>query len=131
MGLEQIAVFQEEGVDPARVAIGHVDRKQEYDYHRALLDTGAYVIYDHISKEKYAPDRDRVATLKRLIEEGYGDRIMLSGDFGRSSYWTSNGGGPGLTYILWRFVPWLIAEGVSKDAVWAMLIDNPARFLTF
>ncbi len=131
MGLEQIAIFKQEGVDPSRVAIGHVDRRQEYDYHKALLDTGAYIIYDQISKEKYVPDRDRVTTLAKLVSEGYGDRIMLSGDFGRASYWTSNGGGPGLTYILWRFVPWLISEGVPKEAVWAMLIDNPARFFAF
>ena len=129
--LEQIAIFQEEGVDPSRVAIGHVDRKVDYDYHRAILDTGATIIYDQISKEKYFSDRERIATLIRLVDAGYGDRIMLAGDFGRASYWTANGGGPGLTYILWRFLPWLIAEGMSPDAAWSMLVENPARFFAF
>ncbi len=131
MGLEQVAMFKTEGVNPDRVAIGHVDRNVEYDYHRALLDTGAYIIYDQISKEKYAPDRKRVEVLIQLVSEGYGDRIMLAGDFGRASYWTSNGGGPGLTYILWRFLPWLVAEGMSREAAEAMLVANPARFLAF
>jgi 5-phospho-D-xylono-1,4-lactonase len=131
MGLEQIEVFRSEGVLPERVAIGHVDRKLEYEYHKALLDTGASVIYDQISKEKYFSDRERVAMLLRLVNEGYGRQIMLAGDFGRASYWTANGGGPGLTYILWRFIPWLIAEGMSKEAAWALLIDNPARFFAF
>jgi predicted metal-dependent phosphotriesterase family hydrolase len=131
MGLEQAAIFKEEGVDLSRVAIGHVDRKLEYDYHKALLETGVYVIYDQISKEKYVPDRERVAVLRRLVAEGYGDRIMLAGDFGRASYWTSNDGGPGLTYILWRFLPWLVAEGMSRDAARAMLVANPARFFGF
>jgi phosphotriesterase-related protein len=131
MGLEQMAMFKAEGVEPDRVAIGHVDRNVEYDYHKALLDTGAYIIYDQISKEKYAPDRKRVEVLNRLVSEGYGDRIMLAGDFGRASYWTSNGGGPGLTYILWRFLPWLVDEGMSREAAEAMLAANPARFLAF
>jgi predicted metal-dependent phosphotriesterase family hydrolase len=131
MGLEQLAIFKEEGVDLTRVAVGHVDRKLEYDYHKALLDTGASLIYDQISKEKYVPDRERVALLVRLVAEGYGDQIMLAGDFGRASYWTSTGGGPGLTYILWRFVPWLIAEGMPRQAARAMLVDNPARFFAF
>ncbi|MFL5625017.1 MAG: phosphotriesterase [Ktedonobacteraceae bacterium] len=131
MGLEQLAILKSQGVNLSKVAIGHVDRKLEYDYHKAMLDTGAYLIYDQISKEKYVPDRDRVAQLIRLAAEGYGDQIMLAGDFGRASYWTSNGGGPGLSYILWRFVPWLISEGMSKQAVHAMLVDNPARFLAF
>jgi phosphotriesterase-related protein len=131
MGLEQIAALREEGVDPSRVALGHVDRKLEYDYHRAMLDTGAYLIYDQISKEKYVPDRDRVDTLLRLVSEGYGGQLMLAGDFGRASYWTSSGGGPGLTYILWRFVPWLVSEGMPREAVRALLVHNPARFFAF
>ena len=55
---------------------------------------GAYLIYDQISKEKYVPDRDRIAMLLHLVADGYGDSLMLGGDFGRASYWTSNGGAP-------------------------------------
>jgi 5-phospho-D-xylono-1,4-lactonase len=131
MGLEQIAALRAEAVEPTRVAIGHVDRKLEYDYHKAMLDSGAYLIYDQISKEKYVPDHDRVEMLVRLVSEGYGGQIMLAGDFGRLSYWTSSGGGPGLTYILWRFIPWLVSQGVSKEAAQAMVLDNPARFFAF
>jgi predicted metal-dependent phosphotriesterase family hydrolase len=131
MGLEQLAIFKEEGVDLSRVAIGHVDHRLDYDYHRAMLDTGATLIYDQISKEKYAPDRERIALLKRLIAAGYGAQLLLSGDFGRASYWTANGGAPGLTYILQRFLPWLIAEGVAPQAAQALLVANPARFFAF
>lgn len=131
MGLEQLAIFKSLGVDLSKVAIGHVDRKLEYEYHVAMLATGAYLIYDQISKEKYVSDQARIELLLRLVAEGYGDRIMLAGDFGRASYWTANGGGPGLTYILWRFIPWLISEGMAREAVQAMLVDNPARFFTF
>jgi 5-phospho-D-xylono-1,4-lactonase len=131
MGLEQLAILKSQGVNLSRVAIGHVDRKLEYDYHKTMLDTGAYLIYDQVSKEKYVPDRDRVALLIRLVSEGYGDQIMLAGDFGRASYWTANGGGPGLTYILWRFVPWLISEGMTREAIHAMLVSNPAKFFCF
>jgi predicted metal-dependent phosphotriesterase family hydrolase len=131
MGLEQLALFKREGVDLSRVALGHVDRKLEYDYHKALLDTGVYLIYDQISKEKYVPDRDRIKLLLRLVAEGHGNRIMLSGDFARVSYWTTSGGGPGLSYILWRFVPWLVAEGMPREAIHAMLVSNPAQFFGF
>lgn len=131
MGLEQLAILRSEGVDPSRVAIGHVDRKLEHDYHKAILDQGAYLIYDQISKEKYVPDRDRVSLLIRLVAEGYGSQLLLAGDFGRASYWTSNGGGPGLTYILWRFVPWLISEGMPKKAALALLLGNAATFFAF
>ena len=96
-----------------------------------MLDQGAYLIYDQISKEKYVPDRDRVVLLVRLVAEGSGGQLLLAGDFGRASYWTTNGGGPGLTYILWRFVPWLIAEGIPKEAARALLLSNAATFFAF
>ncbi len=131
LGPEQIAVLRSEGVSPGRIALGHVDRKLEYDYHKAMLDSGVYLIYDQISKEKYIPDRDRIALLIRLVAEGYGKQLMLAGDFARVSYWTTNGGGPGLTYILWRFVPWLVSEGLSRAAVQDMLVNNPASFFAF
>ncbi len=69
--------------------------------------SGARLGYDCISKEHYQPDAQRVEFVKRMIDEGYADRLCFSGDLARRSYLTSYGGGPGLTYILWRFVPWL------------------------
>ena len=76
---------------------------------------------------------ERIRMIKKLVEAGYGGQIVLSGDLARMSYWPSNGfgKGPGLTYILWRFVPWMIEEGVSKEAVELMLVGNPARLFTW
>ncbi len=132
MGLEQIELIKSEGVSPERVIIGHVDRNLDWDYHVALLNTGATVIYDQLSKEKYYPDRTRVEFIISLVTAGYGKQIMLSGDLARRSYWPSYGawGGPGLTYILWRFVPWLISEGLTIEAVEAIMIHTPARMLS-
>ena len=59
MGLEQIAVFQEEGVDPSRVAIGHVDRKQEYDYHRAARYRRLHYLRSYQQREVCAGSRSR------------------------------------------------------------------------
>jgi 5-phospho-D-xylono-1,4-lactonase len=130
-GLEQIALLQSEGVDLRRVILGHVDRKLDWDYHLALAQTGAYLGYDQISKEKYEPDARRVEFILRLVGEGHGQQILLAGDLARRSYWPSygTGGGPGLTYILWRFVPWLRAEGLPETAVQDLLVHNPARAL--
>ena len=96
-----------------------------------MVKSGARIGYDCISKEHYGPDRTRVAFIKDLIEAGYGDQILVAGDIARQSYLTSYGGGPGFTYILWRFIPWLWTEGVSREATDKLLIDNPARFFAW
>jgi 5-phospho-D-xylono-1,4-lactonase len=131
MGLEQIQLLISEGVEPERIIIGHVDRKMEWDYHVTLWKTGVTLGYDQISKEKYAPDSQRVGFIVRAVNAGFGKQIVLGGDLARKSYWPSynTGGGPGLTYILWRFIPWLRSEGLSEDAIEDLLVHNPARML--
>ena len=132
MGLEQVELLQSEGVEPTRIIIGHTDRNLNWDYHLQLAKTGVYLGYDHISKEKYWPDSVRIEFILRLVEEGFGQQILLAGDLARQSYWPSYGryGGPGLTYILWRFVPWLRSKGLSEEVIENLLIHNPARALS-
>ncbi len=133
MGLEQVAVLREAGVAPERILIGHLDRRLDWDYHLALARTGVYLGYDQISKEKYAPDSRRADFILRLAAEGHAGQILLGGDLARKSYWPAygTGGGPGLTYILWRFVPWLRSEGLAEEALQAILVENPRRLLRF
>jgi 5-phospho-D-xylono-1,4-lactonase len=131
MGMEQVDLLRSEGVEPGKIILGHVDRKLEWDYHLQLARTGAYLCYDQISKERYAPDSQRVEFILRLVAEGHGRQLLLSGDLARKSYLPSygTGGGPGLTYILWRFVPWLRTGGLSETAIDDLLVHNPARAL--
>jgi len=131
--LEQIESLRSVGVEPEHTIIGHLDRKLDWDYHKAIAETGAYMSFDQLSKEKYWPDIERIAFIKRLTEAGHGHQVLLSCDLARKSYWPSYGfgNGPGLTYILWRFVPWMLETGIPRDAVADMLIRNPARAFTW
>jgi 5-phospho-D-xylono-1,4-lactonase len=133
MALEQVELLTGRGVSPDRIAIGHVDRKLDWDMHLALAQTGVYLGYDQVAKEQYQPDRRRIEFIRRLVGEGHGRQILLAGDMARRSYWPSygTGGGPGLTYILWRFLPWLRASGLAEPAVRDLIIHNPARLLAF
>ena len=128
---EQLRIFEDAGADLERVCIGHQDLKLDYEQHLRVVKSGARIGYDCISKEHYGPDKTRVEFIKSLIGEGYGDQILVAGDIARQSYLTSYGGGPGFTYILWRFIPWLWTEGVSREATDKLLIDNPARFFAW
>ncbi len=129
--LQQVTMLREAGADLTRVLIGHQDRRLEWDDHLAVVESGCRIAYDCISKEQYLPDAERIVFLQRLIDAGYGNRICLSGDLARRSYLTSYGGGPGLSYILWRFLPWLRQSGIDEDAVARLVIDNPAGLLAW
>ena len=129
MGMEQVEMLLSRGVRPGNIIIGHVDRQLDWHYHLDLVQAGVFVCYDQISKEKYYPDAKRIEFILRLVDAGHGHQILLAGDLARKSYWPSyeTGGGPGLTYILWRFVPWLRSEGLEQTAIDNLLLHNPAR----
>ena len=133
LALEQVRMLVENAVSPAHIIIGHVDRKLVWDYVLELAETGVFVGFDQISKEKYFPDRQRIQFIQNLIQAGHGRQILLSGDLARKSYWPSYGFGfgPGLTYILWRFVPWMLESGITHTAIEDMLVHNPARAFTW
>ena len=131
MALEQIALLRSEGVAPERMLIGHLDHKPALEYLRAVAKTGANLGFDQIGKEKYHPDSLRIELILALVAEGFGSQITLAGDLARKSYWPAYGQwcGPGLTYILWRFLPWLHERGLDAHQITTMLVETPARLL--
>lgn len=133
MALEQIRLLASEGVDPAHILIGHLDRRLDAAYHLEVASAGAVLGYDQISKEKYYPDVARAETIAALVDHGYGSQVVLGGDLARRSYWPAYGfsKAPGFSFILERFVPLLREVGLGEDEVDDLLIHNPARIMTF
>jgi 5-phospho-D-xylono-1,4-lactonase len=129
--LEQVRIFEEAGADLSKVCIGHQDLKLDYEQHLRVVTSGARIGYDCISKEHYEPDTGRARFIARLLAAGHGEQICLSGDLARRSYLDAWGGGPGYRYILEDFVSLLGAAGLDPGAVDLLLIDNPARLLTW
>lgn len=105
MGEEMLDLLEEEGVELAKVAVGHSDRNADSHYHLQLAKRGAYVQFDGMSKIKYYPDSVRVDLIKNMIDNGYIEQLLISADMGRQSYLHAYGGGPGFEYILKKFIP--------------------------
>ena len=119
-----------EGVAPAHIIIGHIDLRLDWEFVLALARTGVHFDFDQVSKEKYYPDSQRIDFIMRLVTEGHGQQLLLSGDLARRSYWHSYGlGGAGFTYIPQVFAPRLRDAGLSDDTTHELLVDNPARAL--
>jgi phosphotriesterase-related protein len=127
MGLEQLALLKQHGVDLSRVVIGHCDLKDNLDDILRMIDLGAYVQFDTIGKNNYYPDAKRIAMLLALRERGCLDHVMLSMDITRRSHLKANGGN-GYDYLLTTFVPQLYQAGFSQADVDLMLRTNPTQF---
>ena len=128
-GLEQLSLLREEGVTASRVIVGHVDRNLDLTPLLRLAETGAYLSFDSVGKEKYGSDKTRIRLIHELLNRGFGHQILLGSDLGRRSYWATHEGNPGLAYLLSQFVPRMKAEGIPDSAVQDMLVSNPREAL--
>lgn len=126
-GDELIDALWNEGVEPFRVALAHVDRIPETELHVNLLERQVYLVYDTIGRTKYHPDDVRVDLIEAAVSAGFGDQIMLGLDLGRRDYFRAYGGGPGLRHLMSSFVPRL-HERIGGAAVERIMVGNPARF---
>lgn len=128
MGIEITEILRDEKFDMERMIIAHVDRNPDVWYHRQMLKTGVYLIYDGPGKAKYYPDSIRIEVLRQLVKDGYEDKLMICNDMGRRSHHKVYGGGPGLPWIKERFLPRLIDdEGFAPQVVHKFMYENPQR----
>ena len=94
-GVEQVEVLAGHGVDPGRVVLSHTDKVGDLGYHRALLDTGANVVYDQGIRTPDGTERLVLAA----AEAGRVDQVLLGTDGARRSLWRILGGSPGLAAL--------------------------------
>ena len=71
MGREQLDIFESEGVDLAKVIIGHSCGSADLRYHTDMLDRGCFLGFDRFGLEFLQPDRLRLASLIGLLGVGF------------------------------------------------------------
>jgi predicted metal-dependent phosphotriesterase family hydrolase len=132
VGQAQLRIFEEEGVDPARVVIGHADSYPMLDHYLAILDRGANLEFDFIGQRfatEEAEEPRLVQLIVELLERGYGGQLLLSQDVCHNRQLKANGGF-GFTYLQQHFLPTLRTAAVGEGEIAQMTIDNPRRILT-
>lgn len=128
MGLEQIEMLNDNGVDLEKVLIGHVDLNDDLDYHLRIADKGCYLGFDTIGKINYQSDENRIKLIKELVERGHEAQIVMSLDLTRKSH-LKKYNGIGYSYLIDVFMPNLVNCGVSLKIIDKFFIDNPNRLL--
>ena len=86
-GPRQVEIFEEEGVDLARVQIAHCGDSEDVGYIEGLLEQGVYVGLDRYGLEMFLPIDKRNATAAELLRRGHAERLMISQDFCATIDW--------------------------------------------
>jgi len=132
VGLAQLRIFEEEGLDPSRVVIGHADSYPVLEHYLAIIKRGANLEFDFIGmpweRERIGEDRT-VELLGELVGRGHADRILLSQDVCNDSQLVRFGG-HGYAYLTTAFLPRLRAAGISDADIETITVANARRLLT-
>jgi len=129
--LKQLDLLLSNGVNPAKLAIGHLccldDTKAEIPI--AVAKRGAFVGFDRVTIA-LVPDAQKVTTIMAIVEAGHASKILLASDFSNARGLKKNGGG-GLGQALTVFAPMLLKAGMPEATLKSILNDNPRAFLAF
>lgn len=128
VGLALLDLLEEEGVDPARVIVGHSDTVLDEAYHLALAQRGVWVQFDTVGTGTELELRRIERYTANLLEHGYLDRLLLSHDIFLRGHLLADDG-PGYGYLFQHFLPRLGAMGMTDDHLEQLVTVNPQRAL--
>lgn len=143
-GPEQQDLFEQHGVPLDRALIGHCCGSADRAYHKHIAARGSYVGFDRIGLAHLQKDEVRADCLVDLFNAGHSAQILMSQDHwccmrGRHGSPTDEAAlkvakergdpwGPGYTHLFTNFVPMLLERGMTREAIFALLDENPRRF---
>jgi len=144
MGRHQVRLMREEGIDLSRVKIDHCLESTDMDYLRWLYDQGCWLGVDRIpiiidSKHYAVSTETRIKTIKRMLDAGFSDRMLLSHDFMSTSTLYDHMPPEEFRHIRslnpQRFsfltsvaFPQIEQMGGNVEKLWRILSENPRRF---
>lgn len=139
-GEMQADILESEGINPARVCLGHSDDSGDFDYLERLARRGYTLGMDHVNRglkaDARVPWKTRAGHIKGLVEAGLGDRVVLSQDsvLGTALLPPELHGDrekhnpDGMFFTTRGLLPHLREIGVPAEAIRAFTVDNPRRF---
>jgi phosphotriesterase-related protein len=132
VGNDQIAIFEDEGVDLRKVYIGHSNDTDDIAYLTGLADKGCVIGLDRYPGSGQMDWEGRTAVAAKLVELGYQNKIALSHDF-PITFMTlparqlamQQQNPDGVCFINRIVLPRLRQLGVQDSAIEAMMIEVP------
>ena len=137
VGNDQIAIFEDEGVDLRKVYIGHSNDTADLEYLAGLASKGCLLGMDHFPGGLGGSLNweERVEVIRQLIDMGLADNISLSHDDALSYIGTPEEAEvrraynpDGISFISRKVLPRLRALGVGDEAITTMTVGVPRRY---
>lgn len=120
---ESLDIIEEEGMDPSRYVIVHADQILEPEVHVELAERGVWLEFDAIGT---LPIEEHVELVRRMLEWGFEDQLLLSQDAGWFHVGEPDSGAVRpYTTIVDAFIPRLRDAGADDNLIYKLFVQNP------
>jgi phosphotriesterase-related protein len=121
--MDQLDILAAENCPAGRFISIHTQEEKDFGLHKALVERGAWIEYDHVGR---APDDVLTAMIARALEAGLGHHLLLSHDLGWYDPAQPGGGTPKpYTHLVASLLPALRAAGLDQPTLTRLTHDNP------
>jgi len=122
---DQLEIIEAIGLPLNRFIWIHTQSEPDLDLHLEVARRGAWIEYDAIGSDDL-DDAFFVERVRRVLDAGLGDRLLLSQDRGMYDPAQPGGGTPKpYTYLAEQFLPTLRAAGVDEATIRQLIQTNP------
>jgi phosphotriesterase-related protein len=122
---DQLDILEGAGYTAERFIWIHTQAEPDFDLHLAMARRGCWLEYDAIGAANF-PDEWYIERIQRLLEAGFGHRLMLSHDRGWYDPSRPGGGVPNpYTHLVESFLPKLRQAGVDEATIRQLTHTNP------
>jgi phosphotriesterase-related protein len=119
---DQLDILEMLGYPAERFIWIHTQAELDFELHLEMARRGAWLEYDAIGND----DDHDLQNIQRILEAGFGNRLLLSHDRGWYDPALPGGGVPrAFTYLPEQFLPRLRAAGVDEITIHQMSHTNP------
>jgi len=138
-GIEAVDMLIKDGVTPNKIVLCHIDVEPDLSYIEVLLERGIYVEFDNFGKEFvidpsergfaggiFIRDLERIRIIRDLVQKGYIDKLLVTNDICLKSMLCCYGGW-GYAHILENVVPLMESEGLAKETIDRIIVENPPK----
>lgn len=138
-GITQMNIFEEAGLNPKKILIGHCGDTNDIPYLVELLKRGCCIGLDRFGDDAKNPLEDRVNTLIELCSRGFIRQLMISHDYvsfvdlGDFEWETKRYQDPddvkyNSRYIHRYVLPMLRERGFTEKEINMLLVENPRSY---
>jgi phosphotriesterase-related protein len=123
---DQLDIIEQAGYQANRFIWVHTQAEPDFDLHLEMGRRGAWLEYDSIGDPQ--DDEKFIDWIRKLLDAGLGDQLMLSHDRGWYDPGQPGGGTPKpFTYLSEFFLPKLKKASISDETIDMLVRKNPFR----